>query len=115
MRKSPIFADRKTRFNLLGVLLLLAGWGTALLLYLTSEDVSDNDLIYQLHHTPQYRRELQIIGGQMNVLADDLSLWFEGLWQGRSLARTLAALTVIVSAGFFLVAYRLPAGPRSGA
>lgn len=108
-----MLADRKTRLYLTGAIVLFAGFGAALLLYMTCQDVSDNDLVYQLHHTPQYRRELQIMGGQMNVFADDFSLWFEGLWQGRSLACTVASITLILSAGLFLAACHVPDGPRS--
>ena len=110
-----LLANRKTRLYVIGGIVLLVGLGTALLLYLTCEDVSDNDLVYQIHHTKRYRRDLQVMGGEMYLLADDLSVWFEGLWQGRSLACTVAALTVILSGGFFLVAYHLPAGPSSDA
>jgi len=106
-----MLSHRKIRLYLIGAIVLLAGLGTALLIYMMSEDVAGNDLVYQMHHTPQYQRELQIVGGQMNVFADEFSLWFEGLWQGRSLARTVAAMTVLVSLGLFLAAYHLPADP----
>ena len=110
-----LLANRKTRIYLIGAIVLLVGLGAALLLYLTCAEVPDSDLVYQIHHAKRYRRDLEVMGGQMNLLADDLSLWFEGLWQGRSLAYTVAAMTVIVSFGFFLVAYHLPADPSSDA
>lgn len=105
----------KTRLNLAGAVVLLVGMVTATVLYQTCKDVPDNDLIYEMHHTPQYRRQLQILGGQMNVFADDFSLWFQGLWQGRSRASTVAALTVILASGFFFVAYHLPVEPSPDA
>ena len=40
----------------------------------------------------------------MNVLADDFLRWFNGLWHGRSLALTVAFLSVLVSLCFFLIA-----------
>ena len=107
-----LFTDRKRLLHLVGAVVLLGGLGTALLLYQTREDVPDNDLVYQMHHTKRYRHDLQVIGGQMSLLADDLALWFDRLWQGRSLAYTIAWMTVIVSSGFFLVAHHLSAGPR---
>jgi hypothetical protein len=51
----------------------------------------------------------------MALLADDVSIWFEGLWQGRSLAYTVASITLILSLGCFLVADHLPANPDSDA
>ena len=110
-----VLANRKARLNLIGLMVLLLGLGTALLQYVTSEDVPDDDLVYQIHHGKRYRHELQVWGGEMGLLEDDISVWFEGLWHGRSLAYTVAALTVIVSGGFFLVAHHLPAEPGSDA
>ena len=105
--------DRKRRFYLLGIIVLLLGLGAALLLYLTCGDVPDNDPTYDIHHGKLYRRNLQMMGGQMSLLADDISLWFEGLWRGRSIAYTVAWMTVILSSGFFLVAYHLPSTSTS--
>ena len=110
-----LLANRKTRLCLIGAIVLLAGLGTALLLYLTCGDASDDDLVYQIHHARMYRHNLQVMGGQMAVLEDDISLWFDGLWHGRSLAYTIASITVVLSAGFLLVAYHLPADPGSDA
>jgi hypothetical protein len=43
-----------------------------------------------------------------NVLADEFRRWFDGLWQGKSLAFTITFITIFISFGFFLVAYHLP-------
>ena len=110
-----VFADRKTRLYLIGALILLVGLGTALMLHLTCEDVSNNDLVRQIHSGKRYRHDLQVMGGQIYLLADDLSVWFEGLWQDRALSGTVATATVFLSLGFFLVAYHLPADPSSDA
>jgi len=110
-----MLANRKTRLYLIGAIVLLVGLGTALLLYLTCEEVPDNDGVYQIHHSKGYQRDLQLMGGQMYLLEDDISLWFEGLWQGRALAHTVASITLFLSFGCFLVAYNLPSNPSSGA
>ena len=110
-----MLANRKTRLYLIGAVVLLVGLGTALLVNLTCGDASDDGLVYQIHHARMYRHNLQVMGGQMAVLEDDISLWFDGLWHGRSLAYTIASMTLVLSVGFFLVAYHLPADPGSGA
>jgi len=99
----------------IGAFLLIVGFGTSLLLYLSSEDVQDDGLVYQLHHGKRYRRDLQMMGGQMNLLADDLVVWFDGLWQGRSLASTTAAIALALSSSIFLFAHHLPADLNSAA
>jgi hypothetical protein len=41
------------------------------------------------------------------VLFDELDRWFAGLWQGKSLAFTVAGISVLASLGLFLYARRL--------
>jgi hypothetical protein len=49
------------------------------------------------------------------MLADEFRQWFVGLWHGKSLAFTVACITVFVSFGFFFVANRLPSDLKSDA
>ena len=51
-----------------------------------------------------YQRELQRYGGRMAVLFDDLGRWWDGLWRGKSLALTVAFLSVLVSLALYFVA-----------
>jgi hypothetical protein len=52
-----------------------------------------------------YMRELQMYGGKFNVLAAELSQWFDGLWHGRRLAYTVGGLTLFLSALFWFVRF----------
>jgi hypothetical protein len=63
---------------------------------------------YDLHpeDSKAYLREMEVIGGKANLLAAEFGHWFAGLWQGRTLALTLAVLTLLLSAGFWFVAVR---------
>ena len=38
------------------------------------------------------------------MLADEFSRWFEGLWQGKSLAITVACITLAIAAALAVVA-----------
>jgi len=98
----------QTRLYLITAIILLVGMGSAILIYLTAENASDDILVYQFEHSKKYRHDLELIGGKANVLADDLCRWFEGLWHGRSLAFIVACITILMSCGFFFVAYHLP-------
>ena len=52
----------------------------------------------------KYVHDLQLYGGKAAVLADDFMRWFQGLWQGTSLAYTVAVLSLAVSFILFLIA-----------
>jgi hypothetical protein len=110
----------RKRLIVCSVVVAVIGLLGALLIYLTAGDDSDIDENVQilivdgktyripLASTKMYRRELQRFGGQASVLFDDFNRWFVGLWRGRSLAVTMAWITVLVSLGLFLLARQMP-------
>ncbi len=105
--------NRKKRLYLIGALVLLIGLGSSVAIYLTAEDDGDNLSAYETvgpGNSKLYMHDLQLYGGKANVLADEFRLWFLGLWQGKSLAYTITAVSLVVAAGFFFVAYHMPAG-----
>jgi hypothetical protein len=90
--------------NQISVLLLLLGFGTALILHLTARPVTCDPLLGDPLASKKYLRELRVIGGKANVLAAEFQDWFSGLWQGEQLARTVAVLTVGATLAFRFVA-----------
>jgi hypothetical protein len=96
------------RLNIITAIILVVGLSSSILIYLTAEKVSEDGLVYQFEHSKKYRHDLELIGGKANVLADDFYRWFVGLWHGKSLAFIVACLTIVISFGFFFVAYHLP-------
>jgi hypothetical protein len=101
-------ASLQNRLYLTAVIVLLIGLGSSILIYLTAKDASDDMMIYEFEHSKVYRHDLELYGGKINVLASEFMHWFEGLWYGKSLALTVACITVIISLGFLFVAYHLP-------
>ena len=99
----------QTRLYLITAIILLVGLGSALLIYLTAGDASENMAIYEFEHSNKYRHDLELYAGKWNVLADEFTRWFDGLWHGKSLAFTVACITVFISLVIFIVAYHLPA------
>lgn len=85
-----------------------AGLGAAALIYAFAS--SDKALPYALDpsNSKRYLREMEVIGGKANLLAYDFNQWFASLWHGRTLAFTVAWLTVVVTGGFWFVATRRP-------
>jgi hypothetical protein len=108
-------ANSKKHICLITAIILLVGFGSSLLIYLTAEDASDNVLVSEFVHSKKYRHELEAYGGKMNVLADEFVRWFEGLWHGKTLAFTIACISIFISFGFFFIAYHLPTDSESDA
>ncbi|HWQ08106.1 MAG TPA: hypothetical protein VN436_03325 [Holophaga sp.] len=80
------------------------GFGASAIAYLRAPSVGAYDLHPEDSKT--YVREMEVIGGKANLMAAEFNHWFAGLWQGRSLALTLAVLTLLLAAGFWFVALR---------
>jgi hypothetical protein len=55
-----------------------------------------------------YVRDLQRYGGKMAIVFDDINRWFAGLWHGKSLALTVAFLSVLVSFALYFIALFVP-------
>jgi len=116
--------DLYTCLNLISVTILLIGLGSAIFIYRTAEDTRYGALGYEEgggtvypimpEDSKQYLRGLELYGGKANVLMDQLRRGFIGLWHGRSLAFTVACITIFISFGVFYAAnYLLPSRVES--
>ncbi len=100
----PVRQHRRPRLHLLTAAILALGLGSALGIQRTAAVRPPNPLGYEPEDTKRYLRQLEMVGGKANVVAVQFRQWFEGLWQGPQLATTVAALTGVLAAGFWLVA-----------
>jgi hypothetical protein len=101
------------RLYLIGALVLALGLGTAALIYFDAEDNAEVALGYDMVNGVAYpisakdskafQRDVRLYGGKFALLSDELSDWFGSLWRGRRLAFTVAALSVLLSAGLVFV------------
>jgi hypothetical protein len=108
----------RTRLNLIALAVLLAGLGSAALICQRAGNTAPEVLGYEEvngklypilpEDSKSYQRNMELYGGKANVLLDRFRRWFAGLWQGKSLARIIAAAAVIISLGLFYAARRLP-------
>ena len=87
--------------------ILVVGLTAALAIYVFAPDPNSNPLGYDPLTNKKYLRDLRVIGGRANVMTAEFLQWFEGLWQGQSLAYTVAVLTLL-SAGIFWFFATLP-------
>lgn len=110
-------------FKLISVIILIVGLCCAVLIYLTAETDSSSILGYEMsggsvypitpENSKMYKHTLELYGGKAAVIADDFRRWFEGLWHGKSLAFTVAFLTIVISLGGFFIANHLPSHLKS--
>ena len=109
--------------NLTGAVMLLAGVSLATWIYVGAENREEAALGYEGGYpinpgdSKQYQRDMELYGGKANVLADEFRRWFEGLWQGKSLAVIVAGTSILIALGCFYGADRVrpPALPEGGA
>jgi len=107
----------RTFLTLLSGIILVVGLISAALIYRAAVDAANNALGYvqedgsvypvMPEDSKKYLRDMELYGGKANVLADELRRWFSGLWQGKSLAYTVACVSVLLALGVFSAA-RLP-------
>jgi hypothetical protein len=117
--------NKQTCLNLIGAIILMVGLGSAVFIYLTADTVLDSVLGYEVaggdvypvtpDNSKMYAHDLELYGGKAAVLANDFRYWFVGLWHGRSLAFTVASITILISFGVFFVANHLPSDLPSAA
>ncbi len=114
-----------TWLNLISAVILLGGLGSAILIYQTAENTSYGALGYEggsgsvypimPDDSKKYQRDLELYGGKANLLMDQLRRGFAGLWHGKSLAFTVACLSILISFGVFYAANHLPSRVNSDA
>jgi hypothetical protein len=105
---TPEARKLQRRLYLVAAVILLAGLCGALIIYIAAgsgdNSLADTGNFFQLGpgESKRYTHDLELYGGKSSVLADELMRWFDGLWEGRSLAFTVAGISLFVSSMFFL-------------
>jgi hypothetical protein len=111
----------RTHPYLIPAVILLVGLGSAVVIYLTVPNNSADIAAYEAEggylypispeDSKAYLRNLELFGGKTNVLAREFIRWFDGLWHGKSLAFTVAFITILISVGFLLASDSRRHGP----
>ncbi len=105
--------------NLISIMVLMVGLMSAILIYRNAEGTPYGALGYEEgggatypilpEDSKQYLHGLELYGGKANVLMDQLRRGFIGLWHGRSLAYTIACITIFACFLLFYTSnYLLP-------
>lgn len=103
--------NAKKRVQRIAGAILAAGLLCAAAIYLTAGEPAENPLSGQVE-TKAYERSLELYGGKANLLAEQFSQWFHGLWHGKTLAFTVAVISVLVALLYYFIASPLP--PEEG-
>ena len=90
------------RLRIVAGAILIVGFATAIGIYVSAPSSPDDMVAYEIEHSKQYRRALEIYGGKANVVAVEITQWFESLWHGTRLAYTVACATVMVASVLWL-------------
>ena len=85
------------------VAVLIVGLIIAVAIYVSAGS-TDDTITYEIEHSKQYQRTLELYGGKANVIAVEITQWFDSLWHGTRLAYTVACASVLVAAGFWVAA-----------
>ncbi len=101
-------AKLEARLYLAAVVILLAGLGSSVYIYLTAGEASESGLVEEFQKSKAYRHELEAYGGKVNVLASDFMQWFASLWHGQTLAFTVACITVAIAGCLWFIAGHFP-------
>jgi hypothetical protein len=107
-------SQKQARLFFASTAILLLGLGSAAAIYVAADREPEEGQGYEVvsgkiypgmqERSKKYLHDLELYGGKAAVLADDLNRWFDGLWKGRSLAVTVACISIILSFGFFVAA-----------
>ncbi len=114
MPPQPGVTNPLTRCYTITSAILLAGFGSAVVMYLTAAEVPLNPLT-EFEKSKKFAYELERMGGKAALAAHDFNTWFTGLWQGKTLSFTVAVITTLVAAGYYFIATGLDAEARNKA
>lgn len=116
--------ELKRRLRLACIVILAAGLCGAMLIYRFAADVADDALGYVVVNgtvypvstsdSKQYRREVERFGGKAALVFDDFDRWFAQLWRGKTLGKTVAWISILLSLGIYLFAISLQPDARLG-
>ena len=109
-------AGRKRRplhtvINYWGAAILMAGLSSAVLIYIFAQEDPDAEAARDIVRGRMYEHDLEVIGGKFTVYLAHLNDWFASLWQGTTLAYTVAVLAVAIALACFWVAHLIATTP----
>ena len=81
---------RRAVLRLTAGLVLAGGLGSAAVLYRAAPRAQRNENVEAIRHTKRYVHDLQVYGGGMALIEDDIRHWFDGVREGAALPAAVA-------------------------
>jgi len=97
--------------RLWGLAVLVVGLLSAALIYVFAADDRDAEAAREMARGRMYEHNLEVMGGKLTVYLARFDDWFASLWQGRSLAVTVAVLAVAIALLCFWIAHLIATAP----
>jgi hypothetical protein len=95
---------RMGRIRALTAGILALGFSGAAVIYRLAASAESTGIDLESEDSKRYLRELEAVAGKANLVASELRHWVVGLFQGKTLAYTVAWGTVILAAVFYFIA-----------
>jgi hypothetical protein len=114
-----VIGDARTGLYLISAIILVVGLSSVAPIYRSAVNAQREVLGYEVgsdgtvypimpEDSKSYQRSLEVYGGKANVITDKFRRWLIGLWHGKSLAYTVAFISILASIILFSVARHLP-------
>ena len=100
--------QRLERVKNLIALILTVGLGSAAVIFFSVQPPAASPLGYDPNDSKRYLRDMEMYGGKANVITSQFREWVASLFQGRSLAFTVAALTLLLALAVWFFGTPLP-------
>jgi hypothetical protein len=93
--------------------IVAAGFACAIVIYVVNV-LTPDAAGFELEESKKYLRDMEVFGGTANVLATQLRQGFDALWHGKTLALTVAVLSLLVAFAYNFLATPLPPHVAAG-
>jgi hypothetical protein len=103
-----LLISSKKRCYGITALILIAGWSSAAVVYMKAGRTAENPF-EEFENSKRFLNSVERMGGKTALVANDLSKWFSGLWQGEQLAVTLVIVTIMIAFCYYFIASNIAA------
>ncbi len=113
----------QTFLSIVSALIMISGLGSAAYIYQKAvnepadalRDRMEGGSVYQIQpeDSKKYQRDIEAISGKAGLVVADFRNKLAALWQGKSLAYMVAAVSILISFAFYFAANHLPSASNT--
>jgi hypothetical protein len=108
----------QTFLSIVSALIMISGLGCAAYLYQKAVnepadvlgDQAERSSVYQIQpeDSKKYQRDMEAVSGKAGLVVAEFRSKLAALWEGKSLAYMVAAMSILISFAFYFAANHLP-------